>query len=84
MQSTTEIAMAVRSKQDLERFISALIHDNSENFDEWSNLDLPSYLSALKWWISDMEGFCKNFDIELPDNGSWQLFALALNAATDY
>jgi len=75
---------AIRTKDDLENFISALRQDFEENPATWENADLASFLDAMQSWVGAMEGYYKNHNRVLPDPPSWQVFGDILMGARIY
>jgi hypothetical protein len=74
----------VDSRQDLAAFDRALHRSHTVEGHSWENADLASFLEALAAWIDDADGWYSNVGRDLPTNGDWSFFALALRAATTY
>ncbi|MGF1742876.1 hypothetical protein L4C34_17735 [Vibrio profundum] len=73
---------SVKSKAELLSLIKSLASENS-NF--WENRSATDFIEALGAWLSDAEGYYKNFNLDIDTTeASWQLFADALQAARNY
>lgn len=79
-----ELVEQVETKDDFLRFLDALQNDFKSNPVEWENADLHSYLSAIRAWTGDMDGYFRNRGVELPVSNPWKLFANILLAAKMY
>jgi hypothetical protein len=81
----TELAPSVRSRADFIRFLDALHDDFRANGHDWENTDLASFLEALRAYASDIDGYYKNFKIDVdPSIASWRVFAEMLCGARIY
>jgi len=67
----------INSKKDFIDFLNILSKDKSENEDEWENWTVEDYLTSVASWAEDMdiENYCKNNNIQIPDNESWRFIA---------
>ncbi|MFJ4321890.1 hypothetical protein ACIP3A_02060 [Streptomyces tricolor] len=81
---TTTSPHHVDSREDLAAFVRALHRSHTVEGHTWTNADLASFLEALAAWIGDADGWYRNAGRDLPANGDWSFFALALRAATIY
>lgn len=75
----------ITSRADFIKFVDFLHADYRVTSAQWDNQDVPSFLSALAGFATDMAGYYKNsgetVDIEVP---TWRLMAEMLLAATIY
>jgi hypothetical protein len=67
---------AVKTKEDIIKFIMYLREDLHEKKSEWENPTLEAFLESMEAWISDNEN--------LPLNPSWKTFADILYASKIY
>lgn len=74
----------VRTREDLARFVGLLQEDLRVNVQEWENVTLEDFLSALGGWVSDMPGWFRNQGMAEPDQPTWNLLAQLLLAAAVY
>lgn len=73
----------VNSREELIDLIFALLDDNDAI--EWENDSAYSYLQALAAWLANAESFYNNIGEAVDfDKITWQIFADALQAATNY
>ena len=76
---------ALHTRQDFERFLSALIKNLKSKPDDWDNDDLLSFLEAMKDWTHDAQGYYNNFNLDVDiEKPSWRFFADILRAARVY
>jgi hypothetical protein len=73
-----------KTKEDFLSFVHELSKDYYGNSESWENQDIRNYLEALAAWTDIMEGYYKNFGLQIPENPNWQLMADMLNAARFY
>jgi len=75
----------VETKSDFMKILVYLLRDLSKHQDEWENITLADFLSAVHGFTGDIEGYYKNrgetVDLSQP---SWSLFATILMAARVY
>ncbi|HEV2947927.1 MAG TPA: hypothetical protein VGX70_11150 [Gemmataceae bacterium] len=79
-----EVVQQIRSRTDFAAFVGALLVDLKDRSDEWENLDLGTFLQAIKGWVEDMEGYYQNVGEAVPDQPSWKTFGQILLAAKVY
>jgi hypothetical protein len=77
-------AHEVNSREDLVRFIHALLHDLEDNPDDWENPTLDRYLEAMAAWVHDMHGYYRNRGERMPEVLTWRHVADILMAARIY
>ncbi len=75
---------AIRSRSDFVDFVNELLQDLNQNPDEWENGDLATFLDAVAAWVSDADGYYKNWGKEVLEQPSWQTFGRILLAAKYY
>jgi len=75
---------AVRTREDLARFIQDLADDLRQNPGAWENRDLGSFLEALSAWVADMDGYHRNQGEPVPAIPEWRTIAAMLAAARVY
>jgi hypothetical protein len=83
LDTSSDAADAVRSREDLARFVEGLHHELIHGAD-WENDQLDGFLEALAAWIRDSPGSYRNTGRPDPDQATWSFFADALSAATLY
>lgn len=75
----------VKTKNDFMKLIVYLQKDLAQHQDEWENITLADFLSAMHGFTGDIEGYYKNrgetVDLSQP---SWSVFATILMAARVY
>ena len=76
-----ELADSVASRQDLARFIEALVADRRAHPDTWEHESLESYLEAMAAWANDVHPHSSR---GLPTTPEWRHFAYMLLAAKIY
>ena len=73
----------VNTRDELISHIFHLLDDNDAL--EWENETAYSFLQSLAAWLNNCDGYYRNLknpvDVETP---TWQIFADALTAATEY
>lgn len=74
----------ISNKEDLTRFIGKLIEDLKNNPETWENLSLENYLESMQSWLDDMEGWEKNFNINMSKINTWELIGIILLASKMY
>lgn len=75
----------VTTREDLVAFIVKLRVSLLENPQEWENNDLDSFLAAFAAFMSDIDGYYRNWGIDIDaTQPSWRLFADALAGASVY
>jgi hypothetical protein len=80
-----EMAEAVASRDDFVRFLQELIANLRNHPEEWENTTLDQYLDAVYGAAMDIDGYYKNFGINLDANvPSWRVFAEILLTARVY
>lgn len=76
---------AIRSREDLSRFVLLLANDLRDHLDEWQNTDLFWYLESLSAWIDSMDGLYRNVrGTHVPEQPTWGMFGEMLLAAKYY
>ena len=75
---------AVRTREDLARFVVALRQDLLRNHAAWENPTLERFLGALVAWCTDMPGYFHNRGVDQPQQPDWNLVARMLMAASIY
>ncbi|XXF77593.1 hypothetical protein P2318_31755 [Myxococcaceae bacterium GXIMD 01537] len=75
---------AVRSRDDLVRFIHALREDLQRDPGDWENPTLERFLEALAGWCEDMNGYYKGRGERVPEQPTWKVVADMLMAASMY
>jgi hypothetical protein len=75
---------AVRTREDLARFVVALRQDLLANQAAWENPTLERFLGALAAWCIDMPGYFHNQGVEVPEQPDWNLVPRMLTAASIY
>jgi hypothetical protein len=65
----------IENKDDFIKFIELLADDKSNNFLDWENVDIASYLNSIKSWVEDMEGYYRNMNLDIPNNIDWKFIA---------
>lgn len=85
MRDIESLAREIRSQEDFQRFLWALLEDHRTNGRDWENSDLGSYLEALAGFVDDLEGYLRNRGEDVKKKeASWRLFAEILLAARVY
>ena len=74
----------IESREALVDFLEVLLADLEENRSEWENDTLERYLDAMWGWLQDMDGWCRNLHIPVPEQPSWKLIGWILLAAKYY
>lgn len=74
----------VRTREDLEAFLTELAESARTHPESIENIDLPTYLEAASGWVADMDGWFRNQGLPTPDQPSWTIIAQILSAATLY
>lgn len=74
----------IRTKEDFVGFLELLAQDFRSNPHEWENKSLESYLEAAASWTEDMDGYYRNYNLPVPENVNWKVFADILMAAKMY
>lgn len=73
----------ITTREELITQIYLLLEEGAPSL--WENNTAQSFLQALAAWLNDCRGYYKNInspvDVETP---TWQVFADALTAATEY
>jgi len=72
------------TKDEFLIFLSKLLEDYKINKNDWENKSLEDYLSALKAWVEDMDGYYMNMNKELPTDINWEVFSDILYAGKIY
>jgi hypothetical protein len=80
----SELAYAVRTREDLIKFIGELHKDLNVNSAGWENQTLDQFLEAMKGWVEDMDGVVQNRGEPLPASAEWRLVARLLYAGKTY
>jgi hypothetical protein len=79
-----QLVTGVKSKNDLSTFVVALRDDLRNNPNEWENLSLDEFLSAMADWIEAMEQCYRNTGRPMPELPTWQTIAEILYASKIY
>jgi hypothetical protein len=79
-----EHASAVKTREDLARFIKELKVDLLNHSNDWENADLASFLDAMAAWIKDMDGYYKNTGQKQQDITQWRFITDMLMASRVY
>lgn len=79
-----DLAVTVRTRDDLARFVLRLKDDLLANPQKWENRDLSPFLEAMAGWIADMEGYYKNTGQDLDSLPPWRIVADMLMGARVY
>ncbi len=77
-----ELARAVKTREDLQSFVNALVKDLAKG--KWENKDLASYLEGLAGFVGDLDGYYTNRGAAPPKRPEWRTLAEVLLAATMY
>ncbi len=77
-------SVEVKTREDFCAFIDGLRADFQERSHDWENVTMPDYLEAMSAWVTDMDGYYKNANEEMPADVSWKVFAQILSAASKY
>lgn len=75
---------SIKSRQDLVRFIHALLSDYEHDPESWQNRDIAAYFDALAAWIEDTDGYLRHIGEAVPEIPSWKFFGEMLIAAKYY
>lgn len=76
---------SVATREQLASFVAALRDDLARNPEQWENVTLERFLSALSSYIEDVPGYLRNTNPTLSaDAPGWQLFAIFLCGARVY
>lgn len=66
----------VETREELIEFLEALMEDVRKNRAEWRGNDkLDYFLDGVSGWLANLEGWCKNNNIPLPEQPTWRLVA---------
>ncbi len=84
MRDAFNVIDSIESKEDFISFIHLLVKDLECNSEKWENKSLASYLEAAASWTEDMEGYYINYQLPVPQNVDWKVFANILMAAKMY
>jgi hypothetical protein len=79
-----ELVEAIRSREDLVKFVRALCLSLKERPGEWENADLESYLEAIGAWVEDMNGYFKGRGEAVPEQPTWKTLGQILLSASVY
>jgi len=80
-----ELAKSVRTRADFVKFVGQFVLYSTSHPEEWSNSTLTDFLSGLRGFADEMDGYYRNTEEGLnPDLPSWRLFADMLLAARIY
>jgi hypothetical protein len=74
----------IKTKEDLSSFIISLKDDLKSNPDQWENITLDSFLSAMGDWVSSMDNYYKNSGQQPTETPSWRTIADILYASKIY
>ena len=74
----------IRSRADLAEFVGTLITDLKDKPQQWENEDIASYLTAMKAWLKDMDGYFRSIGEPTPEQPTWKTLAQILLAAKFY
>lgn len=74
----------IETRQDLSKFVLALLEDFESNKADWENSSLSDFLEAMSGWIEDMDGYYKNQGQTFNENQPWKVFAEILYASKIY
>ena len=72
------------SKEDFSQFVGYLLEDLQTDRSAWENNTLETYLSGIKNWTEDMNGYYINMGQPIPEKVDWRVFAAILVAAIMY
>ncbi len=78
------IVLNIKNKDDFVKFVGELNDDLKNNPLTWENTELTSYLEAIQSWVTDMDGWGKNLNIDIKNISVWQLMAHILFASKIY
>lgn len=69
-----EMVKKIESREDLIEFLEALMVDVRENRAEWNGNDkLDYFLDGVSGWLANLDGWCENRNIPVPEQPTWQL-----------
>ena len=74
----------IENRDTLIEFFEAFQHDYDSNQDDWENVDLRSFLEAMKVWVQDMDGYYENTGRKMPSTPSWQMIGDIMMGARIY
>ena len=74
----------IKTKEDLLVFLEFLSKDRCENGEAWENHTIADYLSSIKSWLEDMEGYYENNNLPVPNNENWSFIATLLYVGKIY
>ncbi len=74
----------IKTKQDFIEFLGDLKEDYKNNRGDWENDSLSSYLTAIKSFTEDCDGYYKNHNIKAEELSKWRIFADILYAGKIY
>ena len=75
---------AIKTREDLSKFVEVLAEGLRDRTLTWENSDLASFLEGMSAWIADMDGYFLNRGEGVPQDPSWGLIAQILVAASQY
>lgn len=79
-----EMVPLIRSRDELVTFIGELVEDLKTRPEDWQNVTLERFLSALARWLEDSDGYYINHGIPVPKDPTWKTVADMLIAAKMY
>jgi hypothetical protein len=75
---------AVRSREDLSRFIGELADDLEDRPPDWQNPELDMYLDSMSRWLLSLPQLKRNLGEPLEEELTWSLIARLLYAGKVY
>lgn len=75
---------AIKSREELSKFVEELAEGFRDGRLTWANSDLASFLEGMAGWIADMDGYFLNRGEGVPQEPSWGLIGQILIAASQY
>ena len=79
-----DLVKAIKDKDGLINFISELRLDLKDNFSTWENPTMKDYLEAMQSWLEDIDGWEKNYDVDVLKMPVWQFIGHILLASKMY
>lgn len=65
----------INSKEELIDFLDYLSKNKCKKEDEWENKTIEDYLSSIRSWLEDMEGYYEYNNLPIPENANWSFIA---------
>jgi hypothetical protein len=82
--SLEEQVDGIGTREDLVRFVRALLSDFRDHAETWENPTLDRYFEALAEWIEMMDSNYRNRGEALPEQPTWRIMGKMLFAASMY